>query len=69
MQAGERVRYSRAFLSSLKNESLRHALAEMEGTILAIDGDEAQVDFGSRFRATSKVNLENLENMKGDSNG
>lgn len=65
MQTGERVRYSRVFLEGLVgNEDLKRELAEMEGTILVINGAQAQVDFGSRFRATSVVKLNILELRK-----
>lgn len=64
MQAGERVRYRQAFLDGLENKVLRRTLASMEGTILAIDGDQAQVDFGLQFRATSVVKLDALEKVR-----
>jgi hypothetical protein len=35
----------------------------MEGTVIGIHGSEAQVDFGSHFRASSMVELANLQKL------
>jgi hypothetical protein len=63
---GQRVRYSEEFLAAQSNTGLRESLAALEGTVVDImkSGELAQIDFGCRFRATSVVKVQILEQVQ-----
>jgi hypothetical protein len=62
IKEGDRVRYSDSFLATCDLRMLEH-FKEMRGTVVAIHGDEAQLDCGSHFRCTSIVELTKLQKI------
>jgi hypothetical protein len=62
LKPGDRVRYSDKFLETC-NSNIVESCKSMEGTVMAIHGNQAQIDFGSRFRASSMVDIANLQKL------
>jgi hypothetical protein len=62
IRVGDRVRYSDKFLETCDPKMLE-CRKEMEGTVIAIVGNRAQIDLGSHFRASSMVDLANLQKL------
>ena len=62
IKEGMRVRYSEEFLKTLTPEQAE-CRREMEGTVMAICGGRAQINFGSHFRASSMIELSKLDQI------
>jgi hypothetical protein len=63
IKEGDRVRYSNEFLVRVCHPHMVNSRAKLVGTVIAIFGREAQIDFGSAFRATSTVEIVHLERI------
>ena len=62
IREGDRVRYSDKFLETCDPRMIE-CRREMEGTVIGIHGNQAQIDFGSHFRASSMVDIANLQKL------
>jgi len=62
IKEGDKVRYSDRFLATC-DPQMAECRRAMEGTVMAIRGEAAQVNFGTHFRASSMVELANLQKL------
>lgn len=64
IKVGDKVRYCVAHLETCKEDRLRKRLEKMVGTVLEVSDDKALVNFGSKYRASGRVPIENLETIE-----